>query len=447
MRRPGTSFLLFVVLLAVLWIGGGASRADALGQALSRAAASFAIALTFLLASRSLRVGDVRAPACLLAAAIALVLLQLVPLPPSLWQALPGRGLFAEAAAVPDGVWRPLAIVPDAAVNAALSLIVPAATLLLLMWMPAEDKALLPASMLVLILASMLLGLLQLSGANFNNPLINDGAGQVSGSFGNRNHFALFLAIGCLIVPVWAFSGGRRAGWRGIAAVGMLLIFVLMILASGSRAGLLLGLIAIVLGLLIVRRGIRAELRRAPRWAFPAMLAGIAVLIASFALVSISAGRAEAVRRALSASAGEDMRVRGLSTVVESVLDTFPAGSGFGSFDPVFRIREPVELLQVVYFNHAHNDFLEVTLDGGLPGVLLLVAALSWWLLASLRAWRAKDHPGQTLAKLGSAILLLILFASAVDYPARTPMMMAVIVIAAVWLGGVKRGSRSALPA
>jgi hypothetical protein len=47
---------------------------------------------------------------------------------------------------------------------------------------------------------------------------------------------------------------------------------------------------------------------------------------------------------------------------------------------------------------------------------------------------------------LGSVMLLLVFGASIIDYPARTPMMMAVIVIAAIWLSGhAERLSTSAL--
>src|SRR5690606_13261800 len=107
--------------------------------------------------------------------------------------------------------------------------------------------------------------------------------------------------------------------------------------------------------------------------------------------------------------------------------------SGLGAFDPVYRIHEPDELLNTAYFNHAHNDFLEVVLDAGLAGLLLLGGAILWFLGKSLKAWRG-DTSRTILPRLGSSILLLILIASITDYPARTPMIMAVVIIAAIWL-------------
>src|SRR3546814_8752841 len=62
-----------------------------------------------------------------------------------------------------------------------------------------------------------------------------------------------------------------------------------------------------------------------------------------------------------------------------------------------------------------------------------LLVAIGWYGMASMRAWRGSGRHS-VLPKLGSAILFLVFVASAFDYPARTPMMMAMIVIAGLWL-------------
>src|SRR3546814_12530985 len=90
------------------------------------------------------------------------------------------------------------------------------------------------------------------------------------------------------------------------------------------------------------------------------------------------------------------------------------------------------------YFNHAHNDFLEIVLDGGLPALLLMLVAIGWYGMASMRAWRGSGRHS-VLPKLGSAILFLVFVASAFDYPARTPMIMAMIVIAGLWLCPIRQ--------
>lgn len=446
--KPSLSLVLLVVFLGVLWLAGGASRADALGQVVVRSVAWIALIIVILFGARP-SIARGRPVLFLLSGVLLLPLLQLIPLPPDIWQALPGRAFFMEAAAASgqEQPWRPWSLVPGATVNAASSLIVPVLTLVLVAGLKEPERLWLPGMVLSLIVTSTLLGLLQFSGAGFNNPLINDAAGQVSGIFANRNHFALFAAFGCMLAPVWAFLDGRQPQWRGPAALGLVLLFELTILATGSRAGLLLGALGVGIGLIMVRDGIRRELRRYPRWVFSALLAGILGTILIFVLISIAADRAAAIERVLDLDTGQDLRARALPTVLDMVRNYFPAGSGLGGFDPIYRRHEPFDLLRLNYFNHAHNDFLEIAIDAGLLGILLLLAFLLWWGWASIGAWRAGPSLRYAVPKLGSAMLLLTLIASVFDYPARTPMIMAILVIAGLWLCERGNGPRgSALP-
>lgn len=437
---PSVFLALLIGFLAILWMAGGASRADALGQVIVRISAWIAVILAVLLGKRSLH--EARPLYWFLLMATLLPMLQLVPLPPSLWESLPGRMQLGEAVAS-DQPWRPLSIVPGATWNALSSLVVPLAGMLLLTNLPLSERRWLPTILLGTILASAILGLLQFSGTGINNPLINDTPGQVSGSFANRNHFALFLAIGCVLVPIWVFQDGRRAGWRGPIGIGFLLLFVLIILATGSRAGMLVGSLAVAIALVLAWRPLRRELQRFPRWVSPLLIVGILCFTAAFVAFSVLAGRAESINRAIMVETGADMRARGLPTLLDMIRTYFPAGTGFGSFDPVFRIHEPFELLKLTYFNHAHNDFLEIILDGGLIASAVLFAALAWWAWTGIQAWQN----GSPQARAGAAILFLVFVASIVDYPARTPMMMATIVLAAFWLCKPRvEQAQSALP-
>ncbi|MDT8759734.1 O-antigen ligase family protein [Sphingomonas psychrotolerans] len=445
---PSVSFLLLCLLMVALWLAGGASRGDVPGQAVVRSAAAAAIAIALLFGPRP-SLSMVRPVAWLLALAILLPLLQLVPLPPALWQAFPGRALFGQAADLLNEAqpWRPWTIAPGLTINAAASLIVPAAVLLLVAGAREDERASIPGLLLALISASTLLGLLQLSGVYFNSPLINDSVGQVSATFANRNHFALFLALGCLLAPVWPFLGGRSPGWRAPVAFALGLLFALTIVATGSRAGILVGAIGLAAGLWIVRQGIRRTMARYPRWTFPAIVAAIPALIGIFVLLAIAAGRAASIERLFTSDTAQDMRTRGLPTVLEMIKGYFPTGTGFGTFDRAFRIHEPFALLKPTYFNHAHNDLLEVFLEGGIAGGALLAAALAWLVYAGIRAWRAGPGTRQGLPKAGAVALLLIVIASAFDYPARTPMVMAIIILAASWLSeSATKPSASALP-
>lgn len=434
---PDLSLMLLAGLLIILWLTGGASREDVSGQIFARGAAWIAIVVAVLFTRRP-RIAEARGAALFLAAAVLLCVVQLVPMPPNLWNALPGRAPFTDPLVSPPDLWRPWSLVPGATVNALFSLVVPLAILVLATGVREEQKRWIPVAMLGVIALSLLVGLLQFTGARIINPFVNGTPGAVDGMIANRNHFALFLAIGLLIAPVWGVGAGSASRVRAPVALGLVLLLVLTILASGSRAGMALGVIALVLSLIMSRRGLKSALRRYPRWTLPSIGIGIVALIAIFVLVSFAAGRAASIDRLVVDDTGADMRSRGLPTVLAMIRTYFPFGSGLGSFDPIFRLHEPFALLKPTYFNHAHNDFLEVVLTAGLLGLLLLVVAIAWWGWRSVAAWRGDA----VLPKLGSATLLLILLASVVDYPARTPIIMAMATIAAIWLGGARRDGK-----
>ncbi|MFE8108253.1 O-antigen ligase family protein [Sphingomonas melonis] len=444
---PGPWVVVLFAFAVILWIGGGASRADVFGQPLVRAAAWTCLALVVLFGTTR-PVRSARPVLLLLTGASLIAAIQLVPLPPGLWQSLPGRSLYngTEAALAGPAVWRPLAIVPSTAWNALGSLIVP-----FVMWClmtrvrGVGDKHFL-LLLLGLVLAGMGMGMLQFAGIPLHDPLVN-GGGEVSGTFANHNHFALMMACGIALVPVWVFLDGRSPGWRAPVAVGLVLFLALSIVASGSRAGTLAGIVALGCGLLMVRRPLRRTLAPYPKWVLPALIAAFITIVVGVVILSIVADRALSINRAMTIDPGQDMRHRALPTVLSMIREYFPFGAGLGSFDTVFRAHEPFNLLKPTFFNRAHDDFLEIVLDTGLAGATLLLAGFGWWLWASVRAWRAGPGADTLLARLGSVLVLLVMAASVVDYPARTPMIMALLVIAGVWLDGIpRRADASALP-
>ena len=411
---------------------------DVVGQPVIRAAATLCIVLALLFGPRP-QLRFVGGPVILLAAAILLVVLELIPLPPSIWLALPGRAPFGEAAEL-AGVaqpWRPLAIVPSGALNALGALLVPLAMMTLVATLRDNERPLLPTGVLAFITLGALVGFVQTAATTFDNPLINDVPGEATGVFANRNHFALLLAIGCLLAPVWACLEPRRAGlgWRAPLALGLVMMFILLILISGSRAGLFLGALGGLAGVALVFGRIRVAMARFPRWVLPVLLLVGAVTIAGLILLSYNVDRAFGIDRLLSENAADDLRVRSTPTVVKMTTLYFPFGIGAGGFDPLFRLHEPFSLLRINYFNHAHNDFLETILEHGLGGLVLMIVTAAWWLWQTIKAWRNDTGATGLLARAGSAAVLLVAIASTVDYPARTPIIMAMLVIAGVWLG------------
>lgn len=437
-RRIDLNLTVLVGLLIVLAIAGGASRAGELGQIIVRCAA-IGTMLLLCLTRRTWNLKDVRLPLMLIALIAGVALVQLVPLPPALWTALPGRSLFL--AAVPVGLqpWRPINLTPDAGLNSLLSLSVPVAVLTVLAGVEPGRRRTVIDLMLAVVLYTALLGTLQLTGGAFASPLINNNPGEASGLFANRNHQALMLAIGMPLLAVWAFrsDAGRARPMRWLTAAGAIIWLLFLVLATGSRAGLGLAVLGLVAAAVIAMRTLRQFRLRGPRWALPVALAGGIVIIALVILVGLESGRAESMVRLMAPNGVTDVRLSSQPLLWEMVARYFPFGSGFGSFDPVFRIIEPFDLLKPTYFNHAHNDGMELLIEGGVAGGAIICGFLFVWIRLGLASWRGLTA-GRLTGFAGWSTLTLMLVASFIDYPARTPMMMAIAALAA-WLVSADR--------
>lgn len=439
LREPLPSGML-CVFLAMLAIAGGASRADAWGQVVVRGG-SVLIVCVLIAFGAKVYAPRYRAIALLLAAIALLAIIQLIPLPPAIWSILPGRGAFLDV--MPEAgltqPWRPLNLVPDAGLNALFSLLPAAAMLAICVSLGDRGRAWLLPSVILLALGSALFALLQAAGAAPDNIFVNGSAGDYSGFFANRNHQALLLAIGIAAILFWGFERGfdwrAQRCWLAIAGAGLL---GLSIIVTGSRTGLALAVLATVGGILTSQRW---ERRRAIHWRRIAILGLVgAALAGAMVGASLLAGRASSLDRLALLNPENDLRLRVWPAVWHLIMTYFPFGAGFGSFDPVFRAAEPLDLLKPTYLNHAHNDFLELLVETGLAGLALLVAALVWAARATAKAFSSR---GRRSARLGAVIVALVVVASVFDYPARTPLVMAVLVIAGCWMAaGVRVNGR-----
>jgi hypothetical protein len=117
-------YIVLVVFLLLCTLGGGASRGDVLSLLYLRAAAVVALALFAVLPGRW-DFATVRTPLLLLGALALLIIVQMVPLPPFLWTALPGHGRFVAIADLVGKAqpWRTISLSPDRTLNSLLALL------------------------------------------------------------------------------------------------------------------------------------------------------------------------------------------------------------------------------------------------------------------------------------------------------------------------------------
>lgn len=435
------------VMITFVTLTGGSSFADVAGQPVVRTGSLFLVGFA-IIAGLRFDFSSYRAPFFAIGAMIAVVAVQLVPLPPTVWLSLPGRSAFDVSTLVPSVAmtWRPAALVPDMAWNALFALLVPASALLLVSAVPRSQFPVIVPLLLMMVILSSVVAAMQFSGSTFDNPLINERMGFASGLLSNRNHQALFLAIGVACAMQWGalrpFIKLRMAG-----AAALTFWFLLMILATGSRAGLALGGVGLIGGALLILGALR---RAGIRFASKTLLlfaAGALLVLTLVVTISLYGGRSESLDRFHEASIGDDMRLRAMPVVLEMARGYLPVGAGQGSFETLFRSAEPDSLLKPTYFNHAHNDYLELAIEGGLSGLSLLMVCLAWLVWKSIQAWRSSPDGEVQRARLGSIVILLVLLASIVDYPARTPLIMMVLVLAAAFLNRLRKESTASLPA
>ncbi|MGN6594301.1 O-antigen ligase family protein [Sphingopyxis terrae] len=433
-------FLLAVFLL------GGSGRADVLSLAFLRPIAAIAFVTWAAVAWRTTW-SEARGPALILLATGLLMLLHLIPLPPPLWTALPGRDIVVDTMAAVGSKpgWMPLTLAPTEGWNQFFALTVPAAMLLGVIWSGRAAMRPVLIVLLGIIVASALLGLLQSIGPA-KSPLYlyritNNGVGV--GLFANRNHQAMLLACFYPLLAVWAstISGSSESQRAKMTmALGLGLAVVPLVFVAGSRSGLVLLLVGLIAAFVIYQRpqqGFSARGDVHSRRIVSATVTGTAVIMMVVAALST---RSAALQRILQNDAADDLRFQALPTIMDGIWRFFPWGSGGGSFVPVYKMLEIDRLLSATYFNHAHNDVAEVMLEYGLPGLLLIVAAVSGWAWAIFRLWNARRAAGGRAGRThlygsaGSAILLILGLGSVVDYPLRVPSLAALATLASVWI-------------
>lgn len=436
-----TRYRALVAFLGLLLLAGGGSRADITSLVFLRPVA-FALLAYAILSLPGQAVVRARGPMLLLAAFAMLIGLQLVPVPPAVWGALPQREIFSQMyedaqVALP---WQPLGLAPSRGLNALMALAVPAGVLLLQSGLSAGRRRQVYLAILGGVAFSAVWGLLQILGPA-NGPLYTfriTNSGLPVGFFANRNHQGLAISFGILLSFYWfasSLANRRLTSLVAAAAGGLVIVLLMFLLVVGSRAGLLLGTAMLGPGALMVVRAL--EIRRRPNdptiWSNRTYRTGFAAFIASVATVFAGAlvfSRSLAFDRLVGKSMGDELRAEVLPALLNLTGKYLPLGTGFGAFEGAYRRAEPLHLLSPSYLNHAHNDWIEIVIEGGIPAILLMVAFAAWFTRRAVPIVFAKRAEFNFEAFTAVVIIVACGIASLVDYPLRVPTLAAVFAIA-----------------
>ena len=346
------------------------------------------------------------------ALAVALLpLLQLVPLPPSLWTALPGRDLLAASLGLiaSDEPWHALSIAPWSTLASLLAMVPPLAVLVAASVLTAAERTLVLSAVVLTAIIGALLGAGQLAGIEAAYPYAQTHRGSLVGLFASRNAMADHLLIALLVLPIVAAGVGLRR-WTVPASVSVGLLFLTALVLTGSRAGLLL-LAPVLLALTFLvpsrptaQNGIRPVFIFAP------------VAVVAAAILWFASGRSAVVDRFVTDPVG---RAQLWSDGWAAIAHYWPLGSGLGTFRQAYLPFEERSALDYSTPNRMHNDYLELALEAGLPGLVLLAAIAVTVAVAAVRRYRAiPDLRRETI--FAAMVLVVVALHAIVDYPLRT---------------------------
>ncbi|MER9849998.1 O-antigen ligase family protein [Mesorhizobium sp. M0106] len=381
-------YLLGSVLFVSLLIGGGTASGLYTDTLIEVAAiVSAAIVFTQTFGQRS-----PRSALWLLIFAVALAVLQIVPLPAAMFNGLRPELLLGDPW-VGESRFRFISVGVGRTVECLLYLLAAAAFFLAVLRLRAEQVSALLPFFFMGVICNGLAGAIQYS--------LSDDIAIVglfpftinAGLFANVNHFSALLFVSIPFVVYYGlFRGHLLSGFFGLIAL------LLLLLAAGSRAGVLIGLAITVLSVIFLSARSRVS--------------GFSVLLIFIGLsVYTMSAWTKLDAQALDPAFGRGEFAR---TTIEGIKDNWATGVGFGNFQNAYQIYEREGMIFKQYVNHAHNEYLEIAFEGGVPAILLMVG---YFVLLFAALVRIRRDPLQKAAFLSVSFLLIH---SLVDYPLRT---------------------------
>ena len=361
----------------------------------------------------------------LLTAVLVLIVIQIVPLPPAWWRNFPGRehveaGYLLLEMQLPH---LPISMTPHATLSALLFLLPPTAMVLAMLRLRGQRESWLIAALFAGTVLGILLGYVQVVTGRFGNSswyiYERTNVGAPVGFFANRNHMGTLLLM-TLPFVVYLFDRekadfGRATSLKTIGG-GLLVLISLSLAVNGSLAVIALA-VPVVFASALLLPGI-GRLR--------AWLGAAAVVSLTGAMVFLGNSAVQTKLTGENTSSFETRWDIWQRTWL-AIESSWPQGTGLGSFKAVYAGLESPGSVTTTFVNHAHNDYLEVLLETGLPGALLLVAFFVWWVIRVIRIFRPLDLEhvaGAAVIACGAALAH-----SVVDYPLRTAAISAVFAL------------------
>ena len=410
-------------------------------------------ALFLLSGARVAAHSGARALDAVIAAALVLVGVQLIPLPPALLQLVSPATFSLQRAFVLPGAsaWQPISIDPSATRSGLLLAVLAAMTF----WTSREAFSRGGSRIATRLLAIVGFGCGLVSLAQHATAphtvlwkwTVSDPRALPFGPFVDRNQLATWLVLtasvvtGALAMHI-AAHGPRRArrtvrltllalmDGTGLTMVGCIGLMALTLAATLSRSGLVAMVAAVVVGSSLCRRG-----GQYAAWTGVAA----ALLLILLAVWVDTEGFAERVMTSVSLSQPTAISRLTIWRDALHIVRTFPLfGTGVGTFADAMLVYQ--QDARDVLFNHGHNEYVQIAAEGGL--IMLAVVVTGMMMLARrARVTLAMDTSTYRFVRAGAcAGLAAVAVQSIWETGLRAP---ANLVLAAI-LAGMALASRGA---
>lgn len=356
---------------------------------------------------------------------LCLVALQAVPISEQIWRELPGRGQLATEldliGASPNPAFLTLSV--HETIRSVVSIIPALAIGLALMACRRIPERAIAMMLVSFSIISIGIGFAQFFGGRESWLYLYEHTtrGSMVGLFANANHMATLLLIALPFTAGLVREGrnGRPRFAVELAVLGCTLFAFLAIgvVLAGSGTGYALFVPVAVASISIVWTP--------PRRFFFAFILPLMACAAALLVVWGDADNLMSPSTEASLTGREEIRRNTLPAVAEF----FPAGTGLGTFEEVYRRYEDPQSVSRTFVNHVHNDYLELALELGAPGMLLIFALLAWWCNALRTMVSGQSYPLAWAAWIALGVMFVH---SAWDYPLRTAAMSSIFAVCCV---------------
>jgi exopolysaccharide production protein ExoQ len=354
-----------------------------------------------------------------------LPLLQLIPLPPFAWQALPGRAIEVDALGLigEQSSWRTLALAPARTLASLLSLGPPLLLLVMTSALEENSRLALIRSIALMAVATLVLGAVQHAAADGSVLLLySETGGALFGFQANNNSTADFLLVALITGPLLVRGLAERrqipnrpATVLSIAGIFMALCAFGVVLTS-SRMGIALLPIPVLASFWILRPWIRFTRRTY----LATLVAALVALPICFVLAQTNPVLARVVARFDSENFAHEVRPQLWRDGLFTAQKYFPFGVGMGDFVPAYIADERLEVIGQDITNRAHNDLIELTVEAGLLGLAALSAVCFMLVRDVQRSLRDATKLSAGLIWFAGTALGILALHSMVDYPFRS---------------------------